>query len=142
MPGFEIAPWPAGPRTEMDWEIYPQGLGYWIRRMTEEVPDHDLYVTESGAAFPDEVQNGVVHDPQRIAYLRDHINTALEARAAVNARLKGYFVWSFMDNFEWAFGYRPRFGLIYVDYATRERIIKASGRWYARVIATGAPDDA
>jgi beta-glucosidase len=144
LPGFEIpdSSWPPGPRTEMDWEMYPQGLGYWIRRMTTEAPEHDLYITENGAAFPDEVQNGMVHDPQRIAYLRDHVNAALEARSAVNARLKGYFVWSFMDNFEWARGFRPRFGLVYVDYATRERIVKASGRWYAEVIRSGAPDDA
>jgi beta-glucosidase len=140
--GFDIAPWPAGPRTEMDWEPYPAGLAYWVRRIATDFPDHDIYITENGAAFPDVVgSDRQVHDPKRIAYLRDHTRAALEAMAEANARLRGYFVWSFMDNFEWAHGTRPRFGLVYTDYATQERIIKESGRWFARLIASGDPDD-
>jgi beta-glucosidase len=142
-PGFAVAPWQPGPRTEMGWEQYPQGMSYWVRRIAHDFPDHDIYITENGAAFPDTVDDkGHVDDPQRIAYLRDHTRAALEAMAATNARLKGYFVWSLLDNFEWAFGNRPRFGLIHTNFKTQERIIKASGRWYSRLIEVGSPDDA
>ena len=142
-PGFVIAPWPPGPRTEMGWEQYPQGMGYWVRRIARDFPDHDIYITENGAAFPDVVDDdNRVNDPQRIAFLRDHTRAALEAMADTNARLKGYFVWSLLDNFEWALGNRTRFGLIHTDFTTQERRIKASGRWYTRLIETGAPDDA
>jgi beta-glucosidase len=142
-PGFDIAPWPPGPRTEMGWEVYPSGLAYWVRRVAQNYPDHDLYITENGAAFPDTVDDEHrVHDPQRIAYLRDHTRATLEAMVATGARLRGYFVWSLLDNFEWAHGKRPRFGLIHTNYATQERTIKDSGRWYQRLIETGSPDDA
>jgi beta-glucosidase len=142
LPGFEVVDWPAGPRTEMGWEQYPAGLAYWVRRIANDFPDHDIYVTENGAAFPDTLlPDGTVRDPQRTAFLRDHIRAAL-AEMASGAKLKGYFVWSFSDNFEWTYGTRPRFGLVYVDYATQQRTIKESGRWYARVIASGDPDDA
>jgi len=141
-PGFTIADWHPGPRTEMGWEVYPEGLGHWVRRIAQEFPDHDIYITENGTAYPDVLDDEHhVNDLQRIAYLRDHTRAALEAMAATNARLKGYFVWSFMDNFEWAVGFRPRFGLVYTDYATQTRYIKESGRWYSRLIEAGAPDD-
>lgn len=140
--GFTIAPWPPGPRTEMGWEQYPAGLAYWVQRLATDFPDHDLYITENGAAFPDTLDDAhQVHDPQRVNYLREHTRAALTALATTDARLKGYFVWSFMDNFEWAYGVRPRFGLVYTDYATQARYIKESGRWYARLIEAGAPDD-
>jgi beta-glucosidase len=140
--GFTTAPWPPGPRTEMGWEQYPAGLGYWVRRLATDFPEHDLYITENGAAFPDTPDDAhQVRDAQRVSYLREHTRAALEAMAATDARLKGFFVWSFMDNFEWAKGFRPRFGLVYTDYATQARYIKESGRWYARLIEAGAPDD-
>ena len=142
LPGFEIVPWPTGPRTEMGWEMYPDGLTYWVRRISHDFPDHDIYITENGAAFPDVVgDDHTIHDRQRIDYLRDHTRAAL-SEMHNGARLKGYFVWTFTDNFEWAYGFRPRFGLVHVDFATQERIIKESGRWYARLIESGAPDDA
>ncbi len=142
-PGFVVVPWQPGPRTEMGWEQYPQGLGYWVRRIARDFPDHDLYITENGAAFPDVVDDdGHIADPQRIAFLRDHTRAALEAMSETQARLKGYFVWSLLDNFEWAYGNRPRFGLIHTDFQTQERRIKDSGHWYRRLIETGSPDDA
>lgn len=142
LPGFEIATWPKGPRTEMGWEQYPAGLAYWVRRISHDFPDHDIYITENGAAFPDVVgDDGQIRDPQRINFLREHTRAALDEMAR-GAKLKGYFVWTFIDNFEWAYGFRPRFGLVYVDFATQQRTIKESGRWFARLIESGAPDDA
>lgn len=93
-----------------------------------------IYVTENGAAFRDEVQDGRVADAQRVEYLRQHFLNAYRAIES-GVSLKGYFVWSLMDNFEWAFGYSKRFGIVYVDYATGQRIWKDSARWYQQVIA-------
>jgi beta-glucosidase len=95
-----------------------------------------LYVTENGAAFEDEVSGGRVHDPERIGYLRAHLSAAHRALAD-GVDLRGYFAWSLLDNFEWAFGYGRRFGLIRVDYRTQERTPKDSAFWYRDVIAAG-----
>jgi beta-glucosidase len=139
---FEQTPLRLKPLTEMGWEVYPQGLEGWLKRLHTDYPGHTLYITENGTAFPDTVDaTGQVYDPQRRDYLRAHIAVVEEARRS-GIPVQGYFVWSLMDNFEWAFGYRPRFGIIYVDYATQQRIIKESGRWYARFIATGNLDEA
>ncbi|HKD77467.1 MAG TPA: family 1 glycosylhydrolase, partial [Ktedonobacterales bacterium] len=143
--GFSIDPFDPnapGGLTVMGWEVYPQGLGDWIRRVAHDYPGHDIYITENGAAYPDVLgPDGAVHDERRVTFLRDHTRAALEALAG-GAPLKGYFAWSFIDNFEWARGYAPRFGLIYDDYATQARTIKDSGHWYARLIASGSPDEA
>ena len=100
-----------------------------------------MYVTENGAAFNDEESDGgVVHDERRRAYLESHFAAAKRA-IDKGARLRGYFVWSLMDNFEWAEGYSKRFGIVYVDYATQERTVKDSGLWYAdgiRAFALGS----
>lgn len=121
--------------TDLDWEVYPQGLTdilEWVAsRYGSSLP---LYITENGAAFYDPPQaEGEISDPLRQRYLRDHLRAA---RAAMEqgVNLRGYFAWSLLDNFEWAHGYSPRFGLIHVDYATQQRTIKASGRFYAEVI--------
>lgn len=128
--------------TAMGWEVYPAGLDRWLRRIAAEYPARDLYVTENGAAFPDTpAADGAIHDPRRRDYLREHIGLALQA-AADGLPVKGYFVWSLLDNFEWACGYRPRFGLIAVEYATQGRVIKDSGHWYARLAATGSLNEA
>lgn len=120
--------------TSLDWEVYPQGLTdilEWVARRYGPLP---LYITENGAAFYDSPQTeGLVDDPLRQRYLRDHLRAALEARRQ-GVDLRGYFAWSLLDNFEWAYGYTPRFGLTHVDYATQQRTIKASGRFYAEVI--------
>lgn len=120
--------------TDMGWEIYPEGLYEILQWVHLESPRLSLYVTENGAAFRDEVQDGRVADVQRVEYLRQHF---LSAHKAIQngVPLKGYFVWSLMDNFEWAYGYSKRFGIVYVDYATHQRIWKDSARWYQQVIA-------
>ncbi len=121
--------------TEMGWEIYPEGLYELLMRLHREYQVSRLYVTENGAAFADELgADGQVHDPRRVKYLQEHF---VQAHRAIQdgAPLAGYFVWTLLDNFEWAFGYSKRFGLIYVDYPTQERIVKESGRWYREVIA-------
>ncbi len=113
-------------------EIYPQGLYDILLRVHQEYAPPRILITENGAAFPDSVTDGRVEDPDREAFLHEHI---LEAHRALQdgVPLAGYSVWSLLDNFEWQYGYEPRFGLIYVDYATQDRIIKSSGRWYAEV---------
>ncbi|MGQ9881826.1 MAG: GH1 family beta-glucosidase [Armatimonadota bacterium] len=120
--------------TEMGWEVYPEGLYEILQWVHSESTRVSIYVTENGAAFRDEVQDGRIPDEQRVEYLRQHF---LSAHRAIQSGvpLKGYFVWSLMDNFEWAFGYSKRFGIVYVDYATQQRIWKDSARWYQQVIA-------
>lgn len=117
------------PITSMKWEVYPYALYQMIRKFGAYPGVKKIYVTENGAAFPDILKDGEVNDAQRLQYLQQHIGSVLKAkREGVN--VQGYFVWTFTDNFEWAEGYRPRFGLVYVDFKSQERIVKASGRWY------------
>jgi beta-glucosidase len=124
-----------GPTTAMGWTIDPTGMTELLLRLHHEYPDLPLFITENGAAFDDVVApDGVVHDVERIAYLRDHINAVAEAREK-GADVRGYFVWSLMDNFEWAYGYDRRFGIIRVDYDTQRRTWKDSARWYQARIA-------
>ena len=125
-----------GPVTDMGWPIDPTGLRDVLLRITADYGAIPLYVTENGAAFADTVVDGRVHDPARIAYLHDHLAAAHEAMSA-GVDLRGYFVWSFLDNFEWAFGYAKRFGLVHVDYDSFARTPKDSARWYRDVIARG-----
>ena len=122
---------PAEPATtSLGWSVKPESLGNALRRVSREYTKLPLYVTESGACFEDYIDpNGAVIDEERIAYLRSYFSTAADViREGVN--LQGYFVWSLLDNFEWAEGYRKRFGLVYVDYSTQRRIPKASAAWY------------
>ncbi|HUP47447.1 MAG TPA: GH1 family beta-glucosidase [Thermoanaerobaculia bacterium] len=128
---------PEAIRTELDWEVYPPGLTdilLWVRDRYGDVP---LYVTENGACFydPPEALGETVEDPLRVHYLREHIRAAGEAiRRGVDVR--GYFVWSLLDNYEWSHGYSKRFGIIHVNYANQKRTIKGSGRFYSEVIRT------
>jgi len=93
-----------------------------------------MYITENGAAFKDEVtEDGRVHDDERIEYIKEHLKAAAKF-IGEGGNLKGYFVWSLMDNFEWAHGYSKRFGIVYVDYETQKRILKDSALWYKEVI--------
>jgi beta-glucosidase len=111
-----------------------------LTRISREYHLPPLYITENGAAFKDEVStDGRVHDLRRISYLREHFR---EARLAMDegVDLRGYFVWSLLDNFEWANGYSKRFGLVRVDYDSQRRIMKDSGEWYAQVIAKNQVD--
>lgn len=124
-------------KTEMDWEVYPEGLYDALGRLHFDYRFPALYVTENGAAFADHVgPDGEVHDPKRIAYLKSHIQASAKAIQA-GIPLKGYFAWSFMDNFEWACGYSKRFGLVYVDFENQRRIPKDSAKWYRNVIESG-----
>ncbi|MFY1598986.1 GH1 family beta-glucosidase [Micromonospora sp. WMMD737] len=121
------------PVTDMNWEIDAPGLVETLRRVHEEYTDLPLYVTENGSAFVDEVVDGRVDDADRLAYFDAHLRAAHEAIEA-GVPLRGYFAWSLMDNFEWAWGYTKRFGMVHVDYDTQVRIPKSSARWYAEVI--------
>lgn len=121
--------------TEMGWEVYPQGIYNVLERVNNEYSELPLYITENGAAFPDKLtENGKVDDQDRINYLREHIKKAHQA-VQDGIPLKGYYVWSIMDNFEWAYGYSKRFGLIFVDYKdNQKRYLKESAKWYKKVI--------
>lgn len=122
--------------TEMGWEVYPQALTDVLVRVHRDYAPRAIAVTENGAAFADRWDGSDhVSDSQRVDYLREHLKALGRARAE-GVPVKGYFVWSLLDNFEWAEGYSKRFGIVYVDYPTQRRIIKDSGRWYAAFIAT------
>ncbi len=120
--------------TEMGWEVYPQGLYDLLARLHADYHPLAIYITENGAAFPDEATpDGRVFDPRRIAYLDSHLRQAHRA-IQDGVPLKGYFLWSLLDNFEWSHGYSKRFGITYVFYPTQQRIVKESGHWYRQVI--------
>ncbi|MGK5445953.1 GH1 family beta-glucosidase [Streptomyces radiopugnans] len=122
------------PRTGMDWEVDAGGLEALLLRLTDEYGARRLHVTENGSAYPDTVgSDGTVHDPDRTRYLEEHLGACARA-AAKGAPLAGYYAWSLLDNFEWAYGYDKRFGLVHVDYATQKRTVKSSGRRYAEII--------
>lgn len=136
--GYEFLNFPKGyPRMHMPWlHILPESIYWGIRHISETLGRNDLpvFITENGCAAQDEVNvNGEVIDTDRIMYLRQHIRAAHRA-VGDGYPLKGYFLWSFMDNFEWAWGYDRRFGITYVDYSTQQRIPKASFEWYAECI--------
>jgi len=123
------------PYTEMGWEVYPEGLYEVLTRVQRDYGPPLLYITENGAAFADSVgPDGCVHDRDRVEFLREYIAQAHQA-IQEGVPLAGYFAWSLMDNFEWAYGYSKRFGLVYVDFDTQERIIKDSGYFYREVIS-------
>jgi beta-glucosidase len=128
---------PPGARTAMDWEIEPRGLLDLLLRIHTGYPRLPLVVTENGAAFDDRVApDGRVHDTERIHFLDGHLRAA-HAAIERGVDLRGFFVWSFLDNFEWAEGYAKRFGLVYVDYASQRRILKDSGYWFQDVLSHG-----
>ena len=121
--------------TEMGWEVAPRSLFRLLNRLHFDYQPANIYITENGAAFSDKVcKEGHVHDDRRLAYIKAHLKAAHDA-IKCGAPLRGYFVWSFMDNFEWSFGYTKRFGIVYVDFESQKRIVKESGRWYSKVIA-------
>ena len=127
-----------GPRTAMGWLVDPAGLTELLVRTAKAYPGQPLIVTENGAAFDDSVdEDGQVHDTQRVEYVRAHL-AAIKDAIDAGADVRGYQLWSLLDNFEWAWGYGRRFGVIWVDYDTQERIIKDSARFYAEVIRANA----
>lgn len=127
-------PRPGMPTTDLGWPVYPTGLRDMLIRVTKEFGRIPIYIAENGAYFKDSIApDGQVHDPKRVEYLKGFINALHQAiEAGVDAR--GYFVWTLLDNFEWAKGYEPRFGMVYTDYPTQKRILKDSGKFYADVI--------
>ena len=120
--------------TEMGWEVYPEGLYQLLGRLHFDYQFPEIHVTENGAAFPDVVgPDGQVDDSDRLSYIKRHLEVCHRA-IQIGVPLKGYFAWSLFDNFEWAFGYRPRFGIVHVDFETLERTPKRSALWYRDVI--------
>ncbi|GAA0690728.1 GH1 family beta-glucosidase [Kitasatospora atroaurantiaca] len=134
-PYIRQVPGPGPRRTAMDWEVHGDGLEQLLLRLTDDYGARRIHVTENGSAYHDTVApDGRVHDPERTAYLEEHLAACARA-VKQGAPLAGYFAWSLMDNFEWAYGYDKRFGLVHVDYPTQRRTIKTSGRRYAELIA-------
>jgi len=130
-------PAPGGEVTDMGWEVYPDGLHESLVRMHREYGVESIYVTENGAAFADvRTHDGEIHDVERIAYLDGYLD-AVGSAIADGVPVRGYFVWSLLDNFEWSLGYSKRFGLVYVDYPTLERVPKDSFYWYRDLIGSG-----
>ncbi|MFT3909063.1 MAG: GH1 family beta-glucosidase [Ferruginibacter sp.] len=119
--------------TLMHWEVYPEGIYKMLQQFGSYKNIPELIVTENGAAFTDHAVNEQVHDEKRKHYLQQYMAQVLKAKQE-GVNVNGYFVWSFTDNFEWAEGYRPRFGLVHVDFHTQKRIVKSSGLWYSHFL--------
>jgi beta-glucosidase len=143
---FEASSWPLGATpvrekqatcTETGWEVFPQGLTDTLVWVKERYGNPPIYVTENGAAFydPPVVDGNRLSDPLRVDYLRRHL-VALRAALTAGVDVRGYFVWSLLDNFEWSHGYSKRFGIVHVDFASQTRTPKKSAHFYARVIAS------
>jgi beta-glucosidase len=115
--------------TLMDWEVYPPSIYGMIAKFNGYTGIKRILITENGAAFDDQFVEGRVHDPDRLAYLQSHLYQVYKAKQE-GFKVDGYFVWTFTDNFEWAEGYYPRFGLVYIDFSNQKRIVKSSGKWY------------
>ncbi|CAN5790878.1 GH1 family beta-glucosidase [soil metagenome] len=127
---------PSGALTEMGWGVEPEGLTITLRRIHDEYGPVPMMVTENGAAYDDVVEaDGSIHDVERTEYIETHIQAVADAMDH-GVDMVGYFVWSLLDNFEWAHGYSKRFGIVRVDYDTLERTIKDSGRWYQEFLST------
>ena len=120
--------------TAMRWPVVPEALTELLLRLKRDYGDLPLLITENGAAFQDRLDDGIVDDQRRVAYLRSHI-AAVERARAQGVDVRGYYVWSLLDNFEWEWGYEQRFGIVYVDYPTQRRIPKRSALWYRDLIA-------
>ncbi len=124
------------PRNSMGWEIHPPSLGRLLRDLADRYPFPRYLITENGAPMPDVIRvGGRIEDDDRLAYIRDHL---VEVHGAIEdgVPVEGYLVWSLFDNFEWAWGYGPRFGIVEIDFATQRRIPKKSAEWFAEVART------
>jgi beta-glucosidase len=119
--------------TEMGWPVVPDAFRELFERVQRDYHPPAIYVTENGAAFADELEDNAVHDARRTRYLADHLSALAEAIDA-GADVRGYFVWSLLDNFEWGLGFAKRFGITHVNYATQKRTVKDSGRWYSAML--------
>ncbi len=129
---------PDGEYTTMDWEVAPDAFYRLLTRIHRDYQPKAMYITENGAAFADQLDNGAVHDPRRVAYLHGYLN-AVRRAISDGTPIKGYFVWSVMDNFEWGYGFSQRFGVVYVDYANGlKRTVKDSGQFFAQAAKQNA----
>lgn len=138
-PGSEHVTFPSRglPRTDIGWEIQPEGLTRLLVRLHSDYKVPPIYITENGAAFHDvPLPDGTVHDPERLAYLDAHLR-AIRVAMDAGVDVRGYFQWSLLDNYEWGYGYAQRFGMVHVDYATQQRTPKASAYWFADVARSG-----
>jgi beta-glucosidase len=130
-----VSPIPGACYTEMGWEVYSQGLRDLLLYLHQEYAIPNIYITENGASFKDTLdKDGQVSDPRRVDYLRSYLAGLTEA-IEQGVPLRGYFAWALIDNFEWSEGYSKRFGIVYVDYPTQQRVIKESGFWYMALLA-------
>ena len=116
--------------TLMDWEVYPPSIYKMIERFNTYSGIKKIIITENGAAFADKIDKGIVHDKERLSYLQAYLQQVHRAQME-GLKVDGYFVWTFTDNFEWAEGYFPRFGLVYIDFKNQQRIVKSSGKWFS-----------
>lgn len=123
------------PITDMGWEVYPKSLYEMAKKFSSYQQVKEVIITENGAAFPDKFQNGQIDDKKRLEYIAQNLKQ-LEKAHAESKKVNGYFVWSLLDNFEWAEGYHPRFGIVHVDYNTLKRTPKESAIWYKKIIDT------
>ncbi len=126
-------------RTLMNWEIYPPSIYEALKRLNQYDKIKEIIVTENGAAFKDEIISDQINDIKRVQYLKDHIEQVHRAKDE-GVKVNGYFVWTLLDNFEWAEGFHPKFGLVHVDFETQRRIVKASGKWYSDFIKASQID--
>ncbi len=121
--------------SSMGWEVYPPSIYQMVKQFNQYKGVKKIIITENGAAFADTIIKGEVDDTERLNYLQSHLNQVYKAKKE-GLKVEGYFVWTFTDNFEWAEGYRLRFGLVYIDFSTQKRIIKSSGKWYKSFLAS------
>lgn len=120
-------------RTAMDWEVHAPAFEEILTRIHRDYKPKEIYITENGSAWDDEIVSGEINDEERISYMQSHLD-AMFAAQKQGAQIRGYFAWSFMDNFEWAYGYDKRFGLVYVDYKTQKRTPKKSALYYRELL--------
>ena len=120
------------PTTDRDWEIDPDAFRRLLVRLAEDYDAPPIYITENGAMADDVVEDGAVHDVGRQQFIEQHLHAMLDAMDQ-GVDVRGYFVWSLMDNFEWSYGYSHRFGIVHVDYETQTRTPKDSALWFAEV---------
>ncbi|MEO6150880.1 MAG: GH1 family beta-glucosidase [Mucilaginibacter sp.] len=121
------------PITQMKWEVYPPAIYHILKQFNRYPQIKKILITENGSAFPDKIIDDKVDDPQRVDYLQANLQQVLKAQQE-GCKVSGYFVWTLTDNFEWAEGYHPRFGLVYIDFTTQKRTVKSSGKWYAQFL--------
>ncbi len=126
--------------TDMGWEVYPPGLFEIVERVFREYAPRKILITENGIALKDELKEGKIEDRARIRFIEEHLRYLYKA-IQKGYPVRGYFVWSLLDNFEWAWGFSKRFGLVFVDYQTRKRIPKESFYFYKRAIKMGIEEE-